>query len=37
MDEIDVRRYEHLGFKVVEKAAVPKTNLNNWAMLKEAQ
>jgi GNAT superfamily N-acetyltransferase len=37
MDEVDVRRYEHLGFKVIDKAAVPKTNLTNWSMLREAK
>jgi ribosomal protein S18 acetylase RimI-like enzyme len=37
MDEIDVRRYEHFGFKVVEKAAVPKTTLTNWSMLRKTK
>jgi len=35
LDEHNVQLYEHLGFKVVEKATVPKTNLTNWAMLRE--
>jgi ribosomal protein S18 acetylase RimI-like enzyme len=37
MDEINVRIYEHFGFKVIEESAVPKTGLTNWAMLREAQ
>jgi len=35
MDEVDVRRYEHFGFKVIDKSPVPKTNLTNWSMLRE--
>jgi GNAT superfamily N-acetyltransferase len=35
MDEADVRRYEHFGFRVIDKSAVPKTNLTNWSMLRE--
>jgi GNAT superfamily N-acetyltransferase len=35
MDEADVRRYEHFGFKVIDKSPVPKTNLINWSMLRE--
>ena len=35
MDEADVRRYEHFGFKIIDKSAVPKTNLTNWSMLRE--
>ena len=35
MDETDVRRYEHFGFKVIDKSPVPKTNLTNWSMLRE--
>jgi ribosomal protein S18 acetylase RimI-like enzyme len=35
MDEADVRRYEHFGFRVVDKSAVPKTNLTNWSMLRD--
>jgi GNAT superfamily N-acetyltransferase len=35
MDEADVWRYEHFGFWVVDKSAVPKTNLTNWSMLRE--
>jgi hypothetical protein len=35
MDEADVRRYEHFGFKIIDKSAVPKTHLTNWSMLRE--
>ena len=35
MDEADVRRYEHFGFRVIDKSPVPKTNLTNWSMLRE--
>jgi GNAT superfamily N-acetyltransferase len=35
MDEADVRRYEHFGFKVIDKSPVPKTTLTNWSMLRE--
>jgi len=37
LDEQNVQLYEHFGFKVVEKATIPKTSLTNWAMLREAQ
>ncbi len=37
MDEIDVRRYEHFGFKVIDKSAVPKTTLTNWGLVREAK
>ncbi len=33
MSEHNVQLYEHLGFKVVDKSTIPKTNLTNWAML----
>jgi hypothetical protein len=36
IDEENISLYEHFGFKVVEKSAVPKTNLTNWAMLRIA-
>ena len=36
MDEANVSLYEHFGFEVIEKSAVPKTILNNWAMLRRA-
>ena len=36
IDEENVSLYEHFGFKVVDKSAVPKTNLTNWAMLRRA-
>jgi hypothetical protein len=35
MDETDVRRYEHFGFRIIDKSAVPKTTLTNWSMLRE--
>ncbi len=35
LDEINVRLYEHFGFKVIEKSAIPETKLTNWAMLRE--
>ena len=35
LDEHNVPLYKHLGFKVVDKATVPKTSLTNWAMLRE--
>ena len=35
LDEHNAQLYEHLGFKVVDKATVPKTSLTNWAMLRE--
>ena len=35
LDEHNVPLYEHLGFKVVDKATVPQTSLTNWAMLRE--
>ena len=36
IDEANVTLYEHFGFEVIEKSAVPKTKLNNWAMLRRA-
>ncbi|MDD4876889.1 MAG: GNAT family N-acetyltransferase [Dehalococcoidales bacterium] len=35
LDEHNALLYEHLGFKVVDKAIVPETNLTYWAMLRE--
>ena len=35
LDEKNVRLYEHFGFRVIEKSAIPKTKLTNWAMLRE--
>ena len=35
MDETYVRRYEHFGFRIIDKSAVPKTTLTNWSMLRE--
>ncbi|MDY6893197.1 MAG: GNAT family N-acetyltransferase [Chloroflexota bacterium] len=37
LDEQDVSIYEHFGFKVIEKADIPRTGLTNWAMLREAR
>ena len=37
MTEKNVSIYEHLGFRVLEKSAIPKTNLTNWAMLRDAK
>jgi hypothetical protein len=35
LDEQNIQLYEHFGFKVVEKATIPKTSLTSWAMLRE--
>ncbi|MFC2035397.1 GNAT family N-acetyltransferase [Chloroflexota bacterium] len=35
LDEYNVPIYEHLGFSVIEKAIIPKTELTNWAMLRK--
>jgi len=37
MDEKNVRLYEHFGFRVIAKFAIPQTELTTWAMLREAQ
>jgi len=37
LDERNVHLYEHFGFKVVDKATIPKTSLNSWAMLREVR
>lgn len=37
LDEQNIQLYEHFGFKVVEKATIPKTSLTSWAMLREVQ
>ena len=37
LDERNVLLYEHFGFRVVEKATIPKTSLTSWAMLREVQ
>jgi ribosomal protein S18 acetylase RimI-like enzyme len=34
LDERNVRIYEHFGFEMIEKSAIPKTSLTNWAMLR---
>ena len=36
LDERNVKIYEHFGFEMVEKSAIPKTSLTNWAMLRRA-
>ena len=35
LDEKDVAIYRHFGFEVIEQSRVPRTNLTNWAMLRE--
>lgn len=37
MDERNVSLYEHFGFKVMEKLAIPDTDLTTWAMLRDAR
>jgi ribosomal protein S18 acetylase RimI-like enzyme len=37
LDEQNVGLYEHFGFKLIEKAGIPKTDLTNWAMLRQAR
>jgi len=37
LDETNVPLYEHFGFRIVEKSAIPETKLTNWAMLREVQ
>ena len=37
MDEKNVRLYEHFGFRVIEKFAIPETELTTWAMLREVR
>lgn len=37
MDEKNVPLYEHFGFRVIEKLAIPQTELTTWAMLREVQ
>jgi ribosomal protein S18 acetylase RimI-like enzyme len=37
MTDKNVRLYEHFDFKIVEKSVIPKTNLTNWALLREAK
>jgi len=36
-DEKNVPLYEHFGFRMVDKSAIPETNLTNWAMLRKVQ
>jgi ribosomal protein S18 acetylase RimI-like enzyme len=36
MGEANARLYEHFGFKVIEKATIPGTDLTNLAMLRDA-
>jgi len=33
MDEKNVNVYEHFGFELLERSAVPGTDLYNWALL----
>jgi hypothetical protein len=35
--ERNVLLYKHFGFKVIEKAAIPRTDLTSWAMLREVR
>ncbi len=37
MDEKNVGLYEHLGFRVMEKLAIPDTGLTTWALLRHAR
>lgn len=37
MDGKNVGLYEHFGFRVVEKFAIPETELTTWAMLRDAR
>jgi len=37
LEEQNVQLYEHFGFTVAEKSAIPETNLTNWAMLRKAR
>ncbi|HEU65917.1 MAG TPA: N-acetyltransferase, partial [Chloroflexi bacterium] len=37
MDEKNVGLYEHLGFRVMEKSAIPDTGLTTWALLRDAR
>ncbi|MBN1189602.1 MAG: GNAT family N-acetyltransferase [Dehalococcoidales bacterium] len=34
LEEHNVRLYEHLGFKVVDRSLIPGTDITNWAMLR---
>ena len=36
-DEKNVTLYEHFGFRMVEKSAIPETKLTSWAMLRGVQ
>ncbi len=36
-DEKNVPLYEHFGFRIVEKSAIPETKLTSWAMLRKVQ
>ena len=37
LGEKNVTLYEHFGFRMVEKSAIPETKLTSWAMLREVQ
>ncbi|MCL5949218.1 MAG: GNAT family N-acetyltransferase [Candidatus Bathyarchaeota archaeon] len=35
-EEKNASIYEHFGFKVIERASIPQTSFENWAMLRDA-
>ncbi len=35
LDEKNVSIYEHFGFRIIEKSAIPQTPFTNWAMLRD--
>jgi ribosomal protein S18 acetylase RimI-like enzyme len=37
LNETNARLYEHFGFRVLEKSAIPETKLTNFAMFREVQ
>ena len=37
LDEQNVSLYEHFGFRVLDKSVIPRTELTNWAMLREVR
>jgi GNAT superfamily N-acetyltransferase len=37
MEERNVDLYEHFGFRVMEKLAIPDTDITTWAMLRDAR
>ncbi|MFU8796912.1 MAG: GNAT family N-acetyltransferase [Dehalococcoidia bacterium] len=36
MDQKNVTLYEHLGFRVMERLEIPRTDLTTWALLRDA-